>query len=78
MIKLIQDGLSDGTFDANIPPMFLIIPMMVLGGPGQLIFRAMEGRSPFPPPTGGQKSWDRMLQILLRGVGKPSSTGGSS
>jgi TetR/AcrR family transcriptional regulator len=69
MIRLIGDGLGDGTFDPSVPPMFLIIAMMALGGPGQLIFRAMESRSPFPALTSGSKSWDYMLRILLEGVG---------
>jgi TetR/AcrR family transcriptional regulator len=69
MLKLIADGLVDGTFDASIPPMFLIISMMALGGPGQLLFRAMESRSPFPPPIDGVQSSERMLRILLEGVG---------
>jgi AcrR family transcriptional regulator len=75
MLRLIADGLGDGTFDANIPPMFLAIAMMALGGPGQLILRAIEGYSPFPPPADGVSQSERMLGILLKGVGGKASVG---
>ena len=75
LLRLVQDGLLDGTFDADIPPMFLVVSMMALGGPGQLILRAMESRSPFPPPEGGLRSADRMLRILLRGVAATHAAG---
>jgi len=74
MIRLIADGMADGTFDASVPPIFLILSMMVLGGPAQLIHRAMESRSPFPAPTDGVARPDRMLRILLNGVGGKAST----
>lgn len=74
MLRLIQDGLADGTFDTSIPPLFLVMAMMALGGPGQLVLRALESRSPFAPPRDGLRSADRMLQILLRGVAaKPAA-----
>jgi hypothetical protein len=69
MIRLVADGFGDGTFDSGIPPLFVVLSMMMLGGPGQLILRAMEGRAPFPPPEDGVENSDRMLGILLRGVG---------
>jgi hypothetical protein len=75
IIRLVQDGLMDGTLDASIPPMFLLASMMALGGPGQLIPRAMESRSPFPPPADGLSSSDRMLRILLRGVAAKPAAG---
>jgi AcrR family transcriptional regulator len=73
MIKLIVDGTTDGTFDASVPPIFLIISMMMLGGPAQLLHRAIESRSPFPSPTDGVARPDRMLAILLNGVGGKAS-----
>ena len=75
IFRLIADGLADGTFDTSIPPMFIIIAMMALGGPGQLIFRAIEGYSPFPPPADGVSQPERMLGILLKGVGGRASAG---
>lgn len=75
MLRLIAEGLADGTFDANIPPMFIAIAMMALGGPGQLILRAIEGYSPFPPPADGVSQPERMLGILLKGVGGRASAG---
>jgi AcrR family transcriptional regulator len=75
MLRMIADGLGDGTFDASIPPMFLAIAMMALGGPGQLILRAIEGYSPFPPPNDGVSQPERMLGILLKGVGGRASAG---
>jgi AcrR family transcriptional regulator len=75
ILRLIADGLADGTFDASIPPMFLAIAMMALGGPGQLILRAIEGYSPFPPPADGVSQPERMLGILLKGVGGKASVG---
>jgi AcrR family transcriptional regulator len=78
LIRLIGDGMADGTLDASIPPMFLVLSMMVLGGPGQLIHRAMESRSPFPPPGDGVKTPERMLHILLNGVGGKRTAGDGS
>ena len=78
MIRLIGDGLADGTFDRSYPPLFLILSMMALGGPGQLIHRALEHRSPFPPPGDGVPTPERMLRILLNGVGGKTSTGDGS
>ena len=75
MLRLIAEGLADGTFDANIPPMFIAIAMMALGGPGQLILRGLEGFSPFPPPADGISPSERMLGILLKGVGGRASAG---
>jgi len=75
VLRLIQDGLGDGTFDTSIPPLFLVTAMMALGGPGQLVLRALESRSPFPQPEGGLRSADRMLQILLRGVAAKPAAG---
>ncbi len=78
LLVLVRDGLADGTFDGSIPPIFLVISMMVLGGPGQLIFRAMESRSPFPSASDAVKSSERMLGILLKGVGGNPARGESS
>jgi AcrR family transcriptional regulator len=75
IFRLVQDGLADGTFDASVPPLFLIISMMAIGGPGQLILRAMESRSPFPQPRDGVRISDRMLRLLLRGVAATSAAG---
>jgi AcrR family transcriptional regulator len=75
VIRLIQDGLADGTFESSIPPMFLVVSMMALGGPGQLIVRALQGRSPFPPPADGIEGPDRMLGILLRGIAAKPAAG---
>jgi AcrR family transcriptional regulator len=69
IIRLVADGMADGTFDASVPPGLVLIAMLALGGPGQLIQRAMESRSPFPAPASGPKSSERMLNILLHGVG---------
>jgi AcrR family transcriptional regulator len=75
IIRLVQDGLRDGTFDPDIPPLFLVVSMMALGGAGQLIVRAMESRSPFPPQSDGVHGADRMLRIFLRGVGAQPGAG---
>ena len=78
IIRLVGDGMADGTFDASIPPAFIVISMLALGGPGQLIQRAFESRSPFPAFASEQKSSERMLGILLRGVGGQRPSGESS
>lgn len=75
IIRLVQDGLMDGTFDPSIPPMFLLASMMALGGPGQLIPRAMGSRSPFPQPADGLSSSERMLRVLLRGIAAKPAAG---
>lgn len=75
IIRLVQDGLAGGVFDPTIPPMFLLVAMMALGGPGQLIVRAMEGRSPFRPPAEGLLGSDRMLRILLNGIAAKPAAG---
>jgi AcrR family transcriptional regulator len=78
MLRLIGDGLTDGTFDDRIHPAVLIMSMMALGGPGQLVRRALEGRIPFPGLPSGPELSDQMLRNLLHGVGRKQPTRGDT
>jgi AcrR family transcriptional regulator len=78
MLRLVGDGLGDGTFDDRIHPAVLIMSMMALGGPGQLVRRAIEARVPFPGLPSGPEFSEQMLKNLLQGVGRKQPTRGDT
>jgi AcrR family transcriptional regulator len=78
VFKLIGDGLAGGTFDDRIHPAVLGLSMLALGGPGQLIRRAFEARSPFPAIPSGAELSEQMLKNLLYGVGRKHPPGGET
>lgn len=78
IFKLIGDGLADGTFDDRIHPAVLGLSMLALGGPGQLVRRAFEARSPFPGIPSGPELSEQMLKNLLHGVGGKQPTRGDT
>jgi AcrR family transcriptional regulator len=69
MMKLLVDGLGDGTFDSTIHPLLILLSVMALGGPAQLIHRRLADRSPFPGSPAGDALSEQMLGILFNGVG---------
>ena len=69
MLQVVSDGLTQGTFDTSIHPLVVFLSLMALGGPGQLVRRITEGRSPFPDSPSGAELSAQMLRILLHGVG---------
>jgi AcrR family transcriptional regulator len=74
MFQLVFDGLGNGTFDPGIHPIVIFLAMMGLGGPGQLLRRIADGRSPVPDiPKGAQLS-QQMLGIFLHGVAPRAPT----
>jgi AcrR family transcriptional regulator len=77
ILRLIADGLADGTFAAGIHPVALLASMMALGGPGQLVHRVVAERVPFPGSLRGQALSEQMVENLLRGVGAKAQVGGS-
>jgi hypothetical protein len=78
MLKLVGDGLADGTFDDRIHPAVLLMSMMALGGPGQLIRRVFEARAPFPGIPSASELSEQMLKNLLHGVGHEQPTRGET
>jgi AcrR family transcriptional regulator len=78
ILKLIGDGLADGTFDDRIHPAVVGLSMLALGGPGQLVRRAFEPRSPFPGIPSGAELSEQMLKNLLYGVGRKHPPGGET
>jgi TetR/AcrR family transcriptional regulator len=78
MMRLVQDGFAQGTFDPGIHPLALVVSMMGLGGAGQLLGRAFAERLPIPGAPRGAALSEQMLQNLLHGVGAKAPTGGSA
>jgi AcrR family transcriptional regulator len=68
LFQLVFDGLGDGTFDPAIHPIVIFLAMMGLGGPGQLLRRIADGRSPVPDIPKGAELSQQMLRILFHGV----------
>jgi AcrR family transcriptional regulator len=76
LIRLVQDAVREGLFDAGIPPALLLAGMLALGGPGQLIMRLAPARlglgsSPAPPEI-----VEGLVAVLLGGVGARSAAAG--
>jgi AcrR family transcriptional regulator len=70
ILRLVGDGIANGTFDDRIHPAVLFISMMALGGPGQLMRRVLAARASFPGIPSGAELSERMLENLLHGIGK--------
>jgi AcrR family transcriptional regulator len=77
ILRLIMDGLGDGTFAPGTHPVVLIASMMALGAPGQLIQGVLSDKAPFPGAPRGPALSAQMVQILLSGAGSGSQAGGS-
>jgi AcrR family transcriptional regulator len=77
MLSLVGDALSDGTFDPEIPAVVAVSAMLALGGPAQLLRRVIETKAPFSHSIPRADLSDRMVSVLLNGVGKKPSGGES-
>jgi AcrR family transcriptional regulator len=69
MIRVVSDGMQQGTFDPSHHPFVVLLAMMGLGGPGQLLRRLVAARMPELDLPKGPALSGEMLRILLRGVG---------
>jgi AcrR family transcriptional regulator len=77
ILRLVTDGLADGTFDGSVHPVVLVATMMSLGGPGQLVHRVLAERARLPGAPTGKALSEQMVRNLLGGVGGTSQVGGS-
>jgi AcrR family transcriptional regulator len=69
VLRVVVDGLADGTFDPELPPGIVLMCVFALGGPPQVVRRVAGDRAPFGGLPEGSALSDLLVDVLLSGVG---------
>ncbi len=70
VVRTVMDGFADGTFDPRLHPLIVGLATLVLAGPGQLVRKFGASRLPFGGAPEGAELSKKLVEVLLRGVGK--------
>jgi AcrR family transcriptional regulator len=68
VLRTIQDGFGDGTFDSQRSPIAIAISLMALAGPAQLMRRLIAAKLPFVEAPAGEDFARELVKTLFQGV----------
>ncbi len=68
VLKTIQDGVADGSFDAQRNPVLILASLIALGTVAQAAINVLGPRSGFTPMRSGPELAHELVQILLVGT----------
>jgi AcrR family transcriptional regulator len=71
VLRTVQDGFADGTFDARSSPIVVAISMMALAGPAQLMRRLISAKLPFVRAPEGADFAREAVNVFFQGLGGP-------
>jgi TetR/AcrR family transcriptional regulator len=66
LVQLVQDGVKTGVLAPDLPPLLLVAVLGAIGGPAQLMMRALASKAGLP---GADVSPRQLVQVLLNGIG---------
>jgi AcrR family transcriptional regulator len=69
LLRTVQDGFVDGTFDQRRSPVAVGLSLLALAGPPQLIRRLVLGKLPFVSGPSGTAFAAELVDVLFGGVG---------
>jgi AcrR family transcriptional regulator len=76
VLRLLDEGVREGLLDPGRPLPLLLIATFALAGPPQLIMRQVGAKLGAGLLPSGEALADLLLDVLLRGIGKPGGEGG--
>ena len=68
LLRLVQDGLADGTFGPQHSPLTVALSLVSLAGPAQLMRRVIEQRLPFVDAPRHDALARELVDVLFKGV----------
>jgi AcrR family transcriptional regulator len=73
VLRLVLQGVADGTFDKKRHPFVLFVSIFALAVPPQFIRRALGEKLPVPGAPSGAELAREMFDVLLHGVAGPKA-----
>jgi TetR/AcrR family transcriptional regulator len=74
LLGALADGVARGELDGAIPPPFLLIATMAIGGAPQIVRRIGQGELPFSAMPDPDRLAAASVDLLFRAIGAPPKT----
>jgi len=68
VLRMLLDGLRDGSLDKRRHPIVLLLATFSLAGPPQMIRRKVDSRLPIPGVPSGKELARELVDVLLHGI----------